>query len=279
MTEGNAIRTDYVLGTRDDEIARLGTQHQVWRAHMLDAWTRAGLTRGSSLVDFGAGPGYATCDAAEIVGREGRVTAVERSPAFLEFARRQIERRDMPWVSFVAADLVSDDLALSGFDLAWCRWVASFVSSPATLLEKVAASLRVGGRAVFHEYQDYSTWRVIPASRRLDSFVKEVMSSWRSSGGEPNIAASLLPQMAGVGLRLIEVRPLIFSIRPAHFAWRWPASFVHGNSRRLVELGRIPREDADALRDDFHALEQNPDAVMITPLVLEIIAEKTSTNS
>ena len=67
------------------------------------------------------------------------------------------------------------------------------------------------------------------------------MSSWRSSGGEPNIAASLLPQMAGVG--------------------------------------RIPREDADALRDDFHALEQNPDAVMITPLVLEIIAEKTSTNS
>ena len=105
------------------------------------------------------------------------------------------------------------------------------------------------------------------------------MSSWRSSGGEPNIAPSLLPQMAGVGLRLIEVRALIFSIRPAHFAWRWPASFVHGNSRRLVELGRIPREDADALRDDFHALEQNPDAVMITPLVLEIIAEKTSTNS
>jgi hypothetical protein len=159
------------------------------RRWILDAWTRAGITRGSNLVDFGAGPGYATC-----------------------------------------------------------------------------------------EYQDYSTWRVIPASRRLDSFVREVMSSWRASGGEPNIAASLLPQMAGVGLRLVEVRPLIFSIRPAHFAWRWPASFVHGNSRRLVELGRIPREDADALRSEFQALEQNPDAVMITPLVLEIIAEKASTS-
>jgi protein-L-isoaspartate O-methyltransferase len=130
MIKGSAIGTDYVLGTHDDEIARLGTQHQVWRAHMLDAWTRAGITRGSSLVDFGAGPGYATCDAAEIVGREGRVTAVERSPAFLEFARRQIERRGISWVSFVAADLISDDLPLSGFDLAWCRWVASFVSSP-----------------------------------------------------------------------------------------------------------------------------------------------------
>jgi SAM-dependent methyltransferase len=274
MTERNASGTDYVLGTHDDEIARLGTQHQVWRAHMLDAWARAGITRGSRLVDFGAGPGYATCDAAEIVGREGQVTAVERSPAFLEFSRRQIERRDISWASFIAADLISDDLPLRGFDLAWCRWVASFVSSPRILLEKIAASLRVGGRAVFHEYQDYSTWQVIPASRRLDSFVREVMSSWRGSGGEPNIAASILPQMAEVGLRLADVRPLVFSIRPAHFAWRWPASFVVSNSRRLVELGRIPREDADALSNDFHALEQNPDAVMITPLVLEIIAEK-----
>jgi hypothetical protein len=28
------------------------------------------------------------------------------------------------------------------------------------------------------------------------------------------------------------------------------------------------------LRNDFYALEQNPDAVMITPLIPEIIAEK-----
>ena len=100
------------------------------------------------------------------------------------------------------------------------------------------------------------------------------MSSWRAAGGEPNIVATLLPMMAEVGLQLIELRPLIFSIRPAHLAWQWPASFVINNSRRLVELGQMPREDADALQSEFHSLEQNPDAVMITPLVLEIIAEK-----
>jgi hypothetical protein len=27
---------------------------------------------------------------------------------------------DISWVSFIAADLVSDDLPLGGFDLAWC---------------------------------------------------------------------------------------------------------------------------------------------------------------
>lgn len=266
--------SDYVLGTHAEEIARLGTQHQVWRPHMLDAWARAGITRGSRVVDFGAGPGYATCDAAEIVGRPGHVTAIERSPQFLDYARRQSERREISWASFIQADLVDDDLALTGFDLAWCRWVASFVSSPAILLRRIADSLRIGGRAVLHEYQNYATWRVIPSSRRLDHFVGEVMSSWRASGGEPDVAALLLPLMTGVRLKLLGLRPLIFAIRPADFAWAWPASFVAGGAQRLVELGRMQRGDADALQADFRTLEQNPNAVMITPLVLEIIAEK-----
>lgn len=38
---------DYVLGTDDEEIERLGLQHLVWRRPMLDAWRRAGITRGT----------------------------------------------------------------------------------------------------------------------------------------------------------------------------------------------------------------------------------------
>jgi hypothetical protein len=36
---------DYVLCTHDEEIARLGLQHAVWRPRVLDAWRRAGITR------------------------------------------------------------------------------------------------------------------------------------------------------------------------------------------------------------------------------------------
>jgi hypothetical protein len=46
-----------------------------------------------------------------------------------------------------------------------------------------------------------------------------------------------------------------------------------------TQLGRMSCDEADALRGEFQALEQNPDAVMITPLVLEIIAEKRGSNS
>ena len=265
---------DYVLGTHDEEVQRLGLQHRVWQPFVLDAWTRAGLTRGSRLVDFGCGPGFATLDAAAIVGSQGSVTAIERSQHFLNFAKAQVGGQKLSWVRFIQADLDKDDIALAGFDLAWCRWVASFVSSPKKLLDRISASLRVGGKAVLHEYQNYSTWQLIPHSECLEKFVNEISASWRAAGGEPNIVNELIPLMDSSGLQVLSLRPLIFAIGPSHFVWQWPASFIASGSRRLVELGRISAEYADRIQADFHALEQNSAAVMITPLVMEIIAEK-----
>jgi hypothetical protein len=39
-------------------------------------------------------------------------------------------------------------------------------------------------------------------------------------------------------------------------------------------MGRINQEFADKIRDDLASAEKNPNALMITPLVLEIVAEK-----
>jgi ubiquinone/menaquinone biosynthesis C-methylase UbiE len=265
---------DYVLGTHDEEVQRLGLQHRVWQPYVLDAWTRAGLTRGSRFVDFGCGPGFATLDAAAIVGSNGQVTAVERSQHFLNFAEAQVKSQNLSWVRFIQADLDKDDIALAGFDLAWCRWVAAFVSSPKKLLDRISASLRRGGKAVMHEYQNYSTWQLIPHSECLAKFVEEITASWRAAGGEPDVVNELIPLLDSSGLRVHSLRPLIHAIGPSHFTWAWPASFIASGSRRLVELGRISPEYADRIQADFNALEQNSATVMITPLVVEIIAEK-----
>ena len=76
------------------------------------------------------------------------------------------------------------------------------------------------------------------------------------------------------GLRIISLKPLIFAARPSDFVWQWPASFAVSNSERLVEAGVMQRADADRLQGDFRDSAHNPNAVMMTPLVLEIIAEK-----
>jgi hypothetical protein len=56
--------------------------------------------------------------------------------------------------------------------------------------------------------------------------------------------------------------------------WQWPATFIEIYLPRLIEMGRINQEFADQVRDDLANAEKNPNALMITPLVLEIVAEK-----
>src|SRR5262249_62306842 len=87
---------DYVLGTHDEEIARLGVQHRVWRPKMLDAWRRAGFGAGMTIADIGCGPGYAALDLADVVGPSGRVIAIERSRRVLDAPRSQARRRGGP---------------------------------------------------------------------------------------------------------------------------------------------------------------------------------------
>src|SRR5688572_24204589 len=84
---------DYLLGTHDAEVRRLGHQHRVWRPRVLDAWRRAGIKTGSTVIDAGSGPGWASLDLAEIVGDTGRVIALERSARFSEIMMSSATQR------------------------------------------------------------------------------------------------------------------------------------------------------------------------------------------
>ncbi len=267
---------DYVLGTHREEIERLGLQHRVWRPHMLECWRRAGISTGSKVLDVGAGPGYATVDLAEIVGPTGEVHAAERSGNFLQHARETCAARGLAHVRFHEQDLMAGPLDVQGMDAAWCRWVASFVSDPAKLVATVARALRPGGVALFHEYLDYRTWRLAPPCPPLEAFVSEVMASWRASGGEPDVALSLPTLLEDAGLAVKHLAPKVFVIPPSDFIWQWPSAFVETNLQRLLDLGRVDQAWVATVRTALRAAAADPRALMITPMVLEIVAEKRS---
>lgn len=265
---------DYVLGTHREEIERLGLQHRVWRPQVLECWRRAGITTGSKVLDAGAGPGYATVDLAEIVGPTGEIHAAERSGNFLQHAREACAARGLAHVRFHEQDLMAGPLSVTDMDATWCRWVASFVSDPAKLVDTVALALRPGGVAIFHEYLDYRTWRLAPPCPPLEGFVSEVMATWRASGGEPDIALSLPKLLEGVGLHVRHLEPKVFVIPPTDFIWKWPSGFVENNLQRLQELGRVDEAWTRSVREALKAAEADPRTLMITPMVLEIVAVK-----
>lgn len=262
MTDG-----DYVLGTRDDEVDRLGLQHRVWRDRVLDAFRRANIGPGQTVIDVGAGPGFATADLAELVGPAGKVIALERAPHFLETIRCR---------GLANVEVREQDVALpfnvTDADASWCRWVLSFVTDAAATVRHIAAALKPGGLAIFHEYVAYETWRMMPPDPLHERFRGQVEKSWRDTGGEPDIALWLPHWLAEAGFEIVDTRTLADIITPADEKWEWPRSFMVTGSRRLRELGYVDADEAEAmarLLDD-----PPPGAHMLTPLVAEIVARK-----
>lgn len=265
---------DYVLGTHDEEIERLGLQHRVWRPRALDAWRRAGVTAGQTILDVGCGPGYAALDLAEIAGASGRVVAVDRSRRFLDFLEAVCRQRGIRNIESLEIDLDRGALPPETVDAAWARWVFAFVRGPRALLERVAKSIRPGGVFVSHEYFEYSTWRLLPRSPELEEFVRIVEESWRADGGEPNIGRELAVWLPELGFRLQEVNTIVDVVPPSSFVWQWPRAFLDVGLARLVELGRVTAARAAEISAAVRARDGDPNARLITPGVLEIIAVK-----
>lgn len=265
---------DYVLGTEDEEVERLGVQHRVWRPRATDAWRRAGFTTGQHLVDVGCGPGYATVDLAEIVGHTGRITALDQSPRFLERLDARARHSGLGNIESVRLDFDADALPRLNADGAWCRWVFAFVIRPRELLAAIGDALKPGAALVVYEYFNYASWRLAPRQREFEDFVQVVMSSWRSTGGEPDIGMDLLSWLPALGFRIEEARPIVDVVTADNFVWQWPSTFVDVGVSRLAALGHFSHERASQVKELFRLAEATPGTRMVTPGVLEIIARK-----
>jgi Methylase involved in ubiquinone/menaquinone biosynthesis len=265
---------DYVLGTHDDEIARLGLQHNVWRPHALAAWQRAGFNSGQTILDVGCGPGYATLDLADLVGPTGHVYAVDRSRRFLDTLDARRQARLLENITITESDLDEASFEPAMADAAWCRWVLAFVLRPRDLLARIAGALKPGGVFVSHEYFDYAAWRTLPRSALFEEFVTATVVNWRGSGGEPDIGAEVPRWLEGFGFEIESIKPLVFVITPHDYMWQWPTSFMDVGLRRLAEIGGIEPDRAKALAAEMDAISNSQSMRMITPGLLEVIARK-----
>jgi len=264
--------TQYVLGTHDEEIARLELQHRVWRGRATVAWQRAGFQPGHRIVDLGCGPGFATLDLARIVGPTGRVVAIDRSRRFLDHLREAACREGLRNIDPVEGDL--DDIVFEGaYDGAWSRWALAFVRDPRSVLSRLASAMMTGSIIVFHEYFNYASWRTAPETPELDEFVAAVIASWRGAGGEPDIALVLPAWLEDLGFEIAQMQPIVDVVTPAEPGWDWLMAFIESGRKRLVAIGDLSQERSDAIGSAVRSWAAlTPVVRMVTPAVMEIVA-------
>ena len=128
----------------------LELRNDVYRRPLQTALERLGIQAGWRAADIGAGGGDVTVALARIVGRTGRVYAVDSDP----------QRRDQvaaaaalaTQAQVVALTQAGEELRLpEALDLAFCRFLLIHVHEPLVVLTKMRDAVRPGGWVLAQE--------------------------------------------------------------------------------------------------------------------------------
>ena len=255
-------------GVGEDEAGRLEIQGRALAPATRMILAEAGIRPGMRVLDLGCGAGDVAFVAVGLVGPDGSVVGVDRSPDALARARLRAGQRGLAQVQFVQGD-VNDPAPGGPFDAIVERLVLWTVPDPAALLRRQAMVLRPGGLVVPIEV-DLSTIRSLPETAfgtQGKSWVVEAFAKAGMSMLGPRLWAIL--QEAGLRpLGMIGVQPhfgpgdevgIAFLVETMRVA----APLIVGTAVATAEeIGMETLEQR--LRDDG----QRSQAVRATPMLL-----------
>ena len=213
----------------------LGLRNDVYRRPLATALERLGLRPGWRCVDVGAGAGDVSVALAELVGRSGRVYAVDADPAARDETAAAAAAAGEAQV--VALTQAAEDLVLpEPVNLAFCRFLLMHVLDPLAVLRRMVTVVAPGGYVVAEE-PITSAGRIgglplsMPGARHPDvgAFLPslaleaglELVDAWAEApaGAGPGPVADYLASLTGVdpGDDPIILPPLVTVIgrRPA----------------------------------------------------------------
>ncbi|NNC83762.1 MAG: class I SAM-dependent methyltransferase [Flavobacteriales bacterium] len=266
-------KNSYILGTDQDELHRLGVQHQVWSSEALRGWNAAGFKHGDVLLDLGCGPGYCSQELAYITGREGKVIGIDLSEGYIAHLN-EVSRLHGLRIETICADFADMQLETESLDGMYCRWALAWVPDAEGILKKVHQALRPGGRMVIHEYYDWSTHQTTPEMPDLKKAIAAALQSFQDSEGEIDVGRYLPGILEGMDMDILSYRPMQKVVTPHEFEWQWPNSFYPNYFPRLVDMGYLTSEEAEQAMEDMKRLSETPGASLFCPAMVEIIAEK-----
>lgn len=262
---------EYILGTEEQEIARLRFQHRVWLKEAYAIWERAGIRAGDVVLDLGCGPGFTSFDLASVVGSAGRVIARDESPRFLEYLRPECVKLGLTQIETSLGPVEELDLPAEHLDAAYGRWLLCWVPDPSRVIKRVAHSLKRGGALVLQDYLDWGAMKLLPSSAALDRAVEACMQSWEV----PINIGERIPTLAEEhGLFVESFLPVARLGRVGSFEWRWLDQFFAGYLPKLVERGLFDEAEYTAFRRDWEQRSAEGTSYCYTPTVVDVILRK-----
>lgn len=264
--------TQYVLGTEQAELHRLGFQHQVWAGEARRGWELGNFSSGQTLLDLGCGPGFCSIELGYLTNHTGKVIAVDFAANYIAFLQKLVELHALP-IETQHCSFDEMQLHPESLDGAFCRWALAWVSNPEAVIKKVQQALKPGARFVIQEYFDWSVFQIEPQLPSLKKAIAACYRSMKEQTGDIDVGRMIPAIATRLGMKIINTRTISKISGPNELAWHWPSSFLIIYLPKIVERGFLSLEEATIALTELNQLEQMPEARMLCPIVQEIILE------
>jgi len=260
---------EYVLGHSQRELRRLSLQAEFWGDATLELLQRAGLAAGMRVLDLGCGPGDVTLLAARVVGPSGTVVGVDRSAEAIETARRRAAAANVTNVDFQLAS-IEGFLDAKPFDAMIGRFVLTYFSDPATILQRLVPLVKPGGIVAFLE-MDLVAARSVPPVELVDTVVGWLRDTFVRGGVHIDLAARVwrVFEQAGLTQASMFARQNVEASPPA-IASRYIAETVRSLLPMMERLGVATAEqvDIETLAERLQQAAAEQHATVLSPLAV-----------
>jgi ubiquinone/menaquinone biosynthesis C-methylase UbiE len=112
---------------------------------------RAGLKSGQNVLEVGCGPGFFTIPAANIVGKEGMVYAIDTHPLAIERVKNKIKRAGIKNVKPILENASETGLPDQSIDLAFLFGLAYIAGGLDNVLTELYRIFKPGGMLAFQK--------------------------------------------------------------------------------------------------------------------------------
>ena len=183
------VINNYIIAGGEEGKKRLGVLADVLKTYTRSLIESVGSPSGKRFLDIGSGGGHVSLMMSELAGPEGHVTAVDFDQDIIRLATEDAKEMGVKNVTYRSMDAYELEYE-SEFDVAYSRFLLSHLQKPQVVLNKMARSVRSGGRVVVEDI-DFSGHFCYPSSDAFSDYVNYYSTISRNNGQNPDLGLSL----------------------------------------------------------------------------------------
>jgi ubiquinone/menaquinone biosynthesis C-methylase UbiE len=177
---GQPSNPDYILGHGEDELDRLLDQAHFYGDLTEHLFHLAGIQRGMRVLDVGCGVGDVTFLAARLVGSDGYVMGVDKSPEAIRTAEQRAQAAQLTNVRFVVQD-IAQFTPDEPVDAVVGRLILMYLADPVGVIRRLLGTLKPGAIVVFQE-MDMAAAKSEPTCEVFETTANRIRQTFARAG-------------------------------------------------------------------------------------------------